>query len=264
MYIFASSLDPMTALDMDIEQTYKLIKEKWEKHLRSHGVKLPRLMVKGGEYSKDALVLVYLAREYPDTVWVTKEELTESIKKYYSKTPDVQSGRHLGAQKGFYILSSRRGNNYPTGKPPPRGKAAYLLLTLEEPHPSLRSKREGKIAQEDFEEIKKKYDYRCATCGSKEGESNYRYPGSVTELQKAHRNPHEPLEGDNIIPQCQFCNRPDRNKWVYDKRGRVVGVASVWPILKSIKKGWLPTHEIEKLKDAISSYLRSRERESGP
>ncbi len=263
MYIFVSLPETTMVLDMDIEKTYETIRAEWEKHLKEHGVKLPRLQVKGGKYSKDALVLIYLAQGYPNTIWITKEELTEFIRQLYPDTTDVQAGRHLGAQKGFYILSSRRGNNYPPDKPPPPGKAAYLLLTLEKPHPSFRPGRKGKVIQEDFEEIKKKYDYRCATCGSREGESNYRYPSFITELQKAHRNPHAPLEGDNIIPQCQFCNRADRNSWVYDARGRVVGVASSRPILKSIQNGWLPIHEIEKLRDAISSYLRFRERDSG-
>ena len=87
--------------ESDTKDTYEVVKVYWERYLKSYGVKLPRLEVKGGKYSKDALVLVYLARKYPDTVWVTKEELTEFIKKHYPETTDVQSARHLGAQKGF-------------------------------------------------------------------------------------------------------------------------------------------------------------------
>ena len=36
----------------------------------------------------------------------------------------------------------------------------------------------------------------------------------------------------NIIPQCQKCNRADRNKWIYDNKGRVVKLANAF-VLKS-------------------------------
>lgn len=38
-------------------------------------------------------------------------------------------------------------------------------------------------------------------------------------------NPALPLEFGNIIPQCQVCNRPDRDRWIYDKTGRVIAIA---------------------------------------
>lgn len=66
-----------------------------------------------------------------------------------------------------------------------------------------------------------------------------RYPGVMTRLQKGHMNPHKPLEPGNIIPQCDACNRADRGKWVYDERGRVVGVAEAKVIIQSIQKGYL-------------------------
>lgn len=40
-----------------------------------------------------------------------------------------------------------------------------------------------------------------------------------------HMNPIRALEFGNIIPQCQVCNRPDRDRWIYDKTGRVIEVA---------------------------------------
>jgi len=39
-------------------------------------------------------------------------------------------------------------------------------------------------------------------------------------------DPSKPLVEDNVIPQCEKCNRPDRNYWIYDKKGRVVGIAN--------------------------------------
>lgn len=148
-------------------------------------------------------------------------------------------------QSGFYIVSSRRGNYLPEDRPPP-DRSSYLLVTLEEPHPAFMSGR--RLSTEtDFESVKKRYDYRCATCGSKEGEFNLRYKRVRTQLQKAHRNPKLPLEGDNIIPQCQFCNRADRNYWVYDERGRVIGIADLKPIQKSIRDRYLDRKQVESL-----------------
>ncbi|OGY63624.1 MAG: hypothetical protein A3I89_00225 [Candidatus Harrisonbacteria bacterium RIFCSPLOWO2_02_FULL_41_11] len=38
-------------------------------------------------------------------------------------------------------------------------------------------------------------------------------------------DPNKELIAGNIIPQCQKCNRGDRNRWVYDERGRVIKLA---------------------------------------
>ncbi|GIV24818.1 MAG: hypothetical protein KatS3mg026_0510 [Bacteroidia bacterium] len=239
----------------NIEKIFELITQLHGEHLSKHGVKLPRLRNHRGEFTVEALTLVFLARNYPDTSWVTKEELTRFVRAYYPNTNDVQSARHLGIQRGFYIVSSRRGNYLPKDKPPP-SRSAYLLVTLEKPHPAFSASRRTHLGY-DFEELKKRYDYRCATCGSKEGEPNLRYPEVRTKLQKAHRNPKLPLEGDNIIPQCQFCNRADRDYWVYDRRGRVVGIASIKPILKSIAKGYLDESQIDILYRELSARRAS-------
>jgi hypothetical protein len=243
--------------EKEIRKTYALIERYYQQYLRSRGVKLPQLKC-GERFTVDALALVYLAQGYPHTRWVTKEELTEFVRLYRPNTNDVQSGRHLGMQKGFYIASSRRGNYLPQGKPPP-DRDAYLLVTLEQPHPAFQPKRRLK-AGIDFEAIKQRFDYRCATCGSKEGEANLRYREQLTQLQQGHCNPKLPLEEGNIIPQCQFCNRADRNWWVYDERGRVVGVASVEPIERSIEKGYLSEREVQSLYEYLSRRRRRRGR----
>ncbi len=227
-------------------ELYNQIADFHQKYLESHGVKLSRLRIKG-KYTVDALVLVYLTRGYPKTEWVTKTELTGFVRNYRPNINDVQSARHLGMQKGFYIVSSRRGNHYPPDIPPPPAADSYLMISLEKPHPSFKGHREQRQVVMDFDKIKEEYGRRCATCGSREGEPNYRYPNVQTKLQQAHRNPHRPLDPDNTIPQCQLCNRPDRNSWVYDKRGRVVGVASAKVVLKSIKEGWLSEEDIKHL-----------------
>lgn len=109
------------------------------------------------------------------------------------------------------------------------------------------SNRHVGIKTSDFEEIKEHYGYRCATCGAKEGELHhlpqYRAKGQPVELQRGHMNPHKPLEKGNIIPQCQFCNKPYKSNVVFDANGRVIGVASWDFVLKSIEKDYLRVSE---------------------
>ncbi|GIV05949.1 MAG: hypothetical protein KatS3mg016_1524 [Fimbriimonadales bacterium] len=145
----------------------------------------------------------------------------------------------------------------------PPNRSSYLLVTLSEPHPAFVTGRRL-VSDADLEAIKERYKFRCATCGSKEGEPNLRYPRVRTELQMAHRNPKQPLTGGNLIPQCQFCNRADRNYWVYDERGRVVGVADPKPIQKSIREGYLDRQQVELLYRYLQHWLQqeAQKRES--
>jgi len=238
-----------------IKEIWQLITKKHSEHLSKYGVALPNLKVrrKGQiEFSKDALVLVYLAQGYPNTKWISKESLTAFIREYFPDTNDVQSARHLGMQKGFYIVSSRQGNNYPENKPPPSEKGTYyLLVSLEKPHPAFRPKRRQEV-EVDFSAIKQGYQNRCATCGSEEGMPHLKYPQVTTRLQRGHRNPHLPLTPENTIPQCELCNRAYRNWWIFDERGRVEGIASAEPVLRSFEKGWIPEEEVKR----IYAYIR--------
>lgn len=246
--------------DAEIEALYTFIAGHHERFLKAGGVTLPRLRRRDGRFTKDALTLVYLAQGYPQTRWVTKAELTEFIRQYYPETPDVQAGRHLGMQRGFYIVSSRRGNALIGEETPPPN--AYKLISLERPHPGFLPGRRalGKI---DFERIKETYGYRCVTCGSKEGEENWRYPGVITRLQKGHKNPRKPLMGQNIIPQCDACNRADRGLWVYDRRGRVTGITAARVVIQSIQRGYLPPEEQRRIYEFLQTYLGGRASHEG-
>ena len=204
----------------EIEKIYKLVKEYHEKYLKSHGVRLPNLK-RDGSYTKDALVLVYLAKGYPETAIVTKAELTKFLKRYGGSI-DVQQARHLAAQKGWYILSGKRGDADSGLK-----NGEYKLNTLEEPYPGFNAeKRTTDLTEDEWKNIKNRYGYRCACCGSKEGEKHLLWPNTITELQKGHMDPSKPLQKGNVIPQCSKCNQPDLNNWVYDKKGRVIKIAN--------------------------------------
>lgn len=208
--------------DSEIEDIYAMIADFHEKYLKNHGVRLPRLR-RGGAFTKDALVLVYLAQGYPNTSIVSKDELTEFIRNYYPRVKDVQQARHLGAQYGFFILSGTRKDNESLGLK----DGDYKLSTLLKCYPGFTHERRAFLAGDDFfEELKKQYEFKCATCGSQEGEPHRYWKNTITVLQKGHMNPSKPLEPGNIIPQCEKCNRADRNYWIYDEKGRVVGVAN--------------------------------------
>ncbi len=211
--------------DAEIETTYRLISDYHEKYLKSLGVRLPKLKTKRG-YTQAALVLVYLAQGYPRTRPVSKPELTEFIRQYYPDVPDVQEGRHLAAQRGWFIAAGGRDNKDVRLK-----RDEYQLVTLERPYPAFHEHRVEDTG--DWEELKRQYGYRCATCGSEEGKPHLHWPNTITKLQMAHKDPNKPLVPGNMIPQCQKCNRADTNNWVYDDRGRVIKLANPSVIKKS-------------------------------
>ena len=140
------------------------------------------------------------------------------MRQFYPETNDVQQARHLGAQKGWWIVAGGRDNIVVEIE-----RGYYFLYTLEKPYPAFHGHRVNDTS--NWEELKSQYGYRCATCGSTEGQPNIHWPGTKTKLQKSHKNPNKPLVAGNIIPQCQKCNRADRNRWVYDDRGRVIKLA---------------------------------------
>ena len=213
-------LDSLTLNKKSIESIYKTISEFHKKYLKKFGVKLTELYDKNGNFTKNALVLVYLAYDYPKTRKVSKEELTKFVRSYYPNTNDVQQARHLGAQSGWWIVAGGRDNIVLKV-----GLGFYQLYTLEKPYPSF---THGHRIQQtgNWKKIKAKYHFRCATCGSEEGKPHLHWLATKTILQKGHMDPNKPLAVGNIIPQCQKCNRGDRNRWVYDDKGRVIKLAN--------------------------------------
>ena len=212
----------------EIHRIYDMLAQYHRAYLAQAGVALPALQ-RGDAYTKDALTLVYLARDYPDTHVVSKEELTAFIRQYYPGTNDVQQARHLAAQKGWYIESGTRGDL--ASRELKAGE--YRLKTLTEHYPGFTALRRQAEEGDWWEKLKEEYGYCCACCGSREGEPHRYWKNTITRLQMGHMDPRRPLGPDNTIPQCEKCNRPDRNYWIYDKKGRVTGLASAAPVLRS-------------------------------
>ena len=210
----------------EIIAQYELVKEYHTKFLAQSGVSLPKLWTNDSKtsFTKDAIVLAALSRGYPNCQVVSKNELTSIMREYYPETNDVQQARHLGRQKGWYIESGTRGDLVSQRL----RSGEYLLKTLEEPYPGFTHERREVSA--DFDALKKSYDYKCACCGSEEGHPHRYIKNVTTVLQKGHMDPAKPLTPENTIPQCEIFNRPDRNWWIYDKYGRVIGIGNAYVI----------------------------------
>lgn len=218
--------------DIELTKFYNEIKMNWEKYLKKSSVRMPNLS-SGGKYTINSLVLIYLYSKLGKIV--SKQELTEFLKSMGIESNDVQQARHLAQQSGWYILSGTRGDI--ECKEYGIAPGEYLLKTIKEAYPSYKKlKRTESLNATSWDELKLMYNYRCATCGSKEGEKNFLYPASNTILQQGHKDPSKPLTIDNTIPQCQFCNRASRNYFVFDNKGRVEKINDPHFVLKSTKE----------------------------
>ena len=216
----------MAINNSEIASLYKCIEKMHELHLSQSGVKLPKLK-SGKNFTKSALVLCYLFKNMGHSV--SKSELTDFVRKFFPGTNDVQQARHLARQNGFYIISGTRGDmskTIPSLSKTDIKKDDYCLVSLKEPYPGYsgidghRSSRGGKT----LDNLIENYNYRCATCGSKQGEGNLLNPLVKTQLQKGHMNPNLPLSETNTIPQCSECNRAYRDWFIFDGNGRVIDI----------------------------------------
>lgn len=217
---------PASQLKSKIEKAYNKLEALHKLRLEEQGVKLPRFK-SGTRITKDAIVLAYLFTKLKKPV--TKSELTRIVNIFYPGTTDVQQGRHLANGKGWNILSERR-NDRGTERWP---KDSYALISVSKPYPSFLPNRRAPLQDSTWIRIKRRFKNRCATCGSVENEKNLRNSNSRTKLERAHCDPTKPLTMDNCIPQCQECNRPARNYWVWDNKGRPKALADARIIKKS-------------------------------
>lgn len=216
----------------EIKKIYNIILNEYKNNLKEYNVKMPKLY-SSGKFTLSALVLVYLYSKIGKIV--SKQELTDYLRTMGYDVNDVQQARHLAQQSGWYILSGTRKDYECENLGIKSGE--YMLKTIKEPYPSYKKlKRTEILNANSWDELKKIYNYRCATCGSKEGEPNYLYPASITTLQQGHKDPSKSLTIDNTIPQCPFCNRASRNYFVFDNKGRVEKIYDPHFVLRSDKE----------------------------
>lgn len=242
----------------EIESNYNIILKEYKNHLEKYGVKMPKLY-SNNEYTLNALVLIYLYTKIGKSV--SKQELTEFLRSMGYDINDVQQARHLAQQSGWNILSGKRNDSECKNLGIKPGE--YMLKNISEPYQSYKKmKRTESLNVNSWEELKKLYNYRCATCGSKEGEPNFLYSSSTTVLQQGHKDPSKPLTIDNTIPQCDFCNRASRNYFVFDNKGRVEKIYDPHFILRSEKEiqimmlRLLIDNNLEEARKIIDNYDR--------
>ena len=235
-------------LENVINSTWNLIQDYHEKYgLTCH---IGTLRTKKGKYLQPALALICLARDYPNTHIVTVDELRDFYTRCTEKKSDMQISRHLSTQLGWNIQNGT--NNTSQGLK--RGE--FKLISLESTLPDFKKdRRKTFYTKKSFEDIKEKYDNKCACCGSEEGKPHRYWKSAITKLEMGHMDPTKNLSG-NIIPQCQFCNRQSKGKWIFDENGRVNGIAPTEDGLNEIKKTikCLP----DKYKEEIRNCLGER------
>jgi len=233
----------------DLETAWEEIKRDWERHLKQHGVKLPR---KG---TARWYQLTILKRHQGQAV--SKTDISEWIAKETGQQATDQQVRHLKTQNGWYVLN--RGDEHEGVKVPDKH---HVLITTKQPYPKSNLARRTAVKSGDWEIIKQTYSHRCASCGAKEGDPSPYDPRREVKLQQGHMDPDKGLKPGNIIPQCAWCNQTARGDFVFDAQGRPRAIASVRPVKRASKKvqaevkAWLRAQDEEP--DAPSSPAKPR------
>lgn len=180
-------------------------------------VKLPNLVnAQGTQYTVLGLCLVFFANHVGKIK--KKHELMAFLRKHGCKTTDPQP-RHLGMQCGLDFLIM--GSMHPRTKKILKA-GEYCLWSLGKPHPNAANQHRRHISNDAFAIIKRKYNSRCACCGSQEGHPNFKNPRVMTTLEKGHMDPRKPIDiQTNCIPICGVCNKVYKNRVVFTQRGFV-------------------------------------------
>jgi len=213
------------------EEAIELIESKKE-NLIKQGVKFHSYK------SNLGLALVYLTMHYGEKVHCS--DVLKFVVENKSDNSVTTNVRQLWAD-GLYILGKDSFNNKPF----------YQLVSLDEPLPKyIEEKRKSKLSEEQFEEIKKKYNYECASCHCKEGEPHPKNPSKIVKLQMGHMNPNKELTIDNCIPQCPYCNQTNRDDFVYNNKGGIEKINNINVLFKLLDYNNIK----EFIKKAIEKY----------
>ena len=178
--------------------------------LKDCGIKLvTRPCNTSGKISQHTFVLMYLLDNIG--VVVSKRELTEQYEKISGKkTNDLQAARHLGTQSGYDITNSRGGIK------------GYCLNSLSPKDGFIFDRREIVMTKSEWISLKLEYENKCATCADEQGKPTRYDKSKICKLQMGHMNPKKALTLDNTIPHCEECNSVYKDKWIFNKLGKVL------------------------------------------
>lgn len=192
---------------MNKEEAIELLESKRNK-LEKLGVKYPK------ENSDIFLGLLYL------TMHIGEEVYCGDVLNFVTLTTQKFTGikiRKLWSDYGFNIIGKNELKS-----------PNYKLIDLDTVSPKYNAnKRFSKPSIKEFEKIKKKYDYKCVSCGCKEGEPHPLNPLFITRLEMGHRDPNKNLTVDNCIPQCPYCNQRNRDDYIYDNMGGIEKINNI-------------------------------------
>ena len=203
---------PLPAPD-ELAAAYDEIARIHSEHLAQHGVRLPEK----GTYKSIWLAMLHHYAPEP----VHKDEISDAVRRQYPEAGRDQQVRHL--KRDGWNVAGRGG--YHRLSDPYRPDQGFI---------NERARRQGRLGADDFTALKTAFGNRCATCGARDGEPDPRYGPDLVVLQQGHQDPDKPADNpENIIPQCQFCNRAYRRDFVFDARGRVRAVADTGPVRRA-------------------------------
>ena len=202
----------------ELQAAWEELQEIHRDYLEVHGVKCPSAKKYNEKQKAMWLSMLYLNRDRE----VDKNEMSSLAKRDMPRLAPDQQVRHL-KQDGWCLIGSRGKHQLDPFNPSPEFR-----------NRSVRGR--ARLEASSFEELKKAYSFRCATCGAQEGRPDPRYGDDRVQLQQGHRDPSKSgSDLQNIIPQCQFCNQAYRDDYEFDERGRVRAVASPAPVKRAPK-----------------------------
>ena len=201
----------------DLQSAWEELQDIHTRYLARYEVKLPRAIHYNDQAKSIWLAVLF---HYRDKI-VHKNSISAVCRRDRPSLAPDQQVRQM-KRDGWRLHSDGKGNH-----------------RLDPYEPSLEymneaTRRARLLSAESFDDIKRTFGYRCATCDAGEGEPDSRFGKDKVKLQRGHRDPAKPADDKlNIIPQCQFCNRAYRGDFVFDEKGRAWAVADIGPVRRA-------------------------------
>lgn len=187
-----------------------------KEYLAVHGVRIPQT----DHYAQNNKAAWLAMLWHNKTREIHKDEIAAIVRRDIPDAAADQQIRHL--KRDGWNIGTRPGWH----KLNPYSPSPEFLNT--------HARKRMRLGADSFDAIKQAFGARCATCGAREGQPDPRYGQDTVDLQRGHRDPHgEGDDPDNIIPQCQFCNRSYKSDFVFDDKGRAYAVAGINPVRRA-------------------------------